>query len=170
MRYRNKNSIQIFIFILVLILSYKFSISNTLNLKNEYKVLKREASLYQDIPRQLSILKNKNAYYDSLLVVNKIDGNSIQNTLLKAITSFSNQKHIKVIEFNEPHQLAQDDRVITTYDFTLQGNYNQLQTLIYHLEQNKKLGEIVNLHFKTQKNFKTNETFLQTRILLKTIE
>ena len=169
MHYKNKNIILISIFILILILSYEFSISNTLSLKNDYNVLKKEISLHDGIPKQLNLLKNKNAYYDSLLVVNKIDGGSIQNTLLKVINNFSIENSVKVIEFNAPHEFHQDNRIITTYDFTLQGNYNQIQTLMHHLEQNTKLGEIVNLHFKKQKNFKTGSFFLQTRILLSSI-
>ena len=52
-----------------------------------------------------------------------------------------------MIRFLEPHTITKNDLTIKTYEFTLEGEYNNINELIHQLEQQTKFGEIVNLHF-----------------------
>jgi len=167
MTHKSKNILLIIGFGFILILSYKLSVSKTLSLKKEYHTLKKEALLFENTPKQLSLLKQKQKYYDSLLNKYQIKGSSIQNNLLKTINSYAENNKLKVISFQEPHIAMHNDLTIKTHQFTIQGNYNAILKLIHLLEQETKFGEIINLHFEKKKNFKTNKYYLQAHVLLK---
>jgi len=154
-------------FVLALLICYKFAISNTIEQKRQYKLLSQEALLYKNAPRQLSLLRKKEVYYDSLLREYQLDGSSIQNNLLKTINMFAEENGLKVVNFLEPHVIEKNDLWIKTYEFVLEGDYNSINQLIYKLEQQTKFGEVISLHFEKKKNFRTGKHYLQARILLK---
>lgn len=154
-------------FLLAILLCYKLALNKTINLKQEYNQLKNQEVLFKNTPRQLSLLKQKQKYYDSILTKHKISGNSIQNNLLEVINRYANNSKIKVITFLKPHVIIQNNLKVNTYQFTLQGDYNALIKLIYKLEQETKFGEIINLHFEKKKNYRTNKHYLEVHVLLR---
>jgi len=164
---KNKNILLLLGFFLALILCYQFAISNTLDLKKQYKSLKYEEELFKNTPKQLSVLKQKQKYYDSILVSNKLYGSSIQNNLLKTINGFADANNLKVVSFLEPHETIKNELAIKTYEFTIEGNYNSIISLVHQLEQQTKFGEIINLHFDKKKNYRTGRYYLQARVLLR---
>ena len=167
MTQKNKNIVLIGVFIILVVLSYKYAISNTLQLKQEYKTLKQDAIAFNNMPLQLSSLKKKENYLDSLLNKYQLDEGSIQNSMLKTINTYAESKSLKVIDFIEPHSLVQNDITVKTYQFTLEGDYNSIISLIHQMEQNTKYGEIINLNFQKKKNYRTGRYFLQLQVLLK---
>ncbi|GAB4160300.1 MAG: general secretion pathway protein [Winogradskyella sp.] len=167
MNSKQKNIVLIVGFITVLYICYILAVSKTLEQKELYNNLSKEVILSKNAPKQLSLLKQKEVYYDSLLTKYQLDGSSIQNNLLKVINSYAESNNLKVVSFLEPHVIAQNDLTIKTYDFTVEGNYNDIIKLIYQLEQQTKFGEIVNIHFEKKKNFRTGRYYLRARVLLK---
>jgi Tfp pilus assembly protein PilO len=164
---KTKNILLLSGFFLTLIVCYRFAISNTLELKKQYKNLKQQEVFFNNTPKQLSLLKQKHRYYDSILSKYQLNGSSVQNSLLKTINEFATNNNLKVITFIEPHVIKQNDLTIKTYEFTVEGNFNAIIKLTHKLEQQTKLGEIINLHFEKKKNFRTGKYYLQTKILLK---
>ena len=164
---KNKNILLIIGFILALVLCYQFAISKTLDTKKQYNTLKHQEELFKNTPKQLGLLKQKQKYYDSILVSNKLDGTSIQNNLLKTINISADVNNLKVVSFLEPHVIANGDLIIKTYEFTIEGDYNSILGLIHQLEQQTKFGEIINVHFEKKKNYRTGRYYLQAKILLK---
>jgi len=164
---KHKNIALIVGFIAALIICYQLAIIKTLGQKEHYNTMTKEAVLLKNAPKQLSLLKKKEVYYDSLLTKYQLDGSSIQNNLLKVINRFADDNNLKVISFLEPHVIVNDDLVINTYQFVLEGNYNDIIKLIYQLEQQTKFGEIINLHFEKKKNFRSGRFYLQARVLLR---
>lgn len=154
-------------FILALILCYQLAIKNTLQLKEQHTHLANEAVSLKSAPQQLALLKQKNVYYDSLLTRFQLGGSSIQNNLLKVINTYASNNALKVVDFLEPHVSTNDNLVIKTYDFTLEGTYNNINQLVYLLEQKTKFGEVISLHFEKKKNYRTGRFYLQARVLLK---
>lgn len=167
MTQKTKNILLIGGFLVSLFICYKWAISNTLEQYNQYQELKKEQALFKNIPKQLSVLKSKETYYDSLLTTYKLKGSSVQNNLLKFINDYATKNQVQVVHFAEPHIIEKNDLVVKTYDINLQGGYNNLNELIYLLEQETKFGEVISLHFEKKKNFRTNKNYLQARILLK---
>ena len=149
------------------IICYQFAISETITLKEQYTHLKQQELLFKNTPKQLTLVKKKQQYYDSILTKYQLNGNSIPNSLLQNITAFAKNNQLKVIDFTEPHVSSLNDIIIKTYQFTLEGDYNKTLALIHKLEQETKFGEIINLHFKREKNYRTGKYYLQAKVLLK---
>ncbi len=164
---KTKNRLLIVGFLLVIILCFQLAISKTIAVKKEYTILKDQESLFKNTPKQVSLLKQKQLYYDELLSKYQINGSSVQNNLLKTINRFADSTNLKVVSFLEPHSITKTDLKVNTYQFTLQGNFNAILKLIHALEQHTKFGEVTNLHFTKKKNFRTGTFYLQASVLLK---
>jgi hypothetical protein len=167
MDHKTKNIILIVGFLLALFLCYQLALSKTMDLRQEFKVLKDQQLMFKNTPRQLSVLKQKQKYYDSILVKHQIKGSSLQNNLLKVINTYADSNNVKVVTFLEPHIIKNDNLKINTFQFSLEGTYNALIKLIHKLEQETRFGEIINLHFEKKKNFRTNKYYLQAHVLLR---
>jgi len=167
---RNKNIVLVIGFILILFVCYQVAISKTVTLIAETKSLKVQELLFKNTPRELSLLKQKQKYYDSIFNKYQLNGSSIQNNLLKTINFTAKQNNIQIISFLEPHIELKEDLTIKTYQFVIEGDYNDMVHLIYQLEQKSKFGEIINLHFEKKKNFRTGKSFLEASVLLKSFE
>ncbi|GGI58503.1 hypothetical protein [Winogradskyella haliclonae] len=147
--------------------SYKYAISKTLDLKQEYSQLEIQSELYKDMPTQLAILKKREKYYDSLLTKFQINKGSIQHNLLKTLNRISEEKNVQLTSFVAPHVVQEKGLLAKTYQFTLEGNYNNILELVHHLEQNTKFGEILNLQFEKKKLRKTRKVYLKAKVYLK---
>jgi len=167
MTQKTKNIILVVGFLLIVLVAYQYAISNTLQLKSEYKALKQDAVVFDNMPLQLSSLKQREIYYDSLLTKYQLGESSIQNSMLKAINTYAEANKLKVVGFIEPHKIIKNDLTVNTYQFTLEGDYNAIISLIHQLEQKTKFGEVINLNFKKLKNYKTGKYYLKASVLLK---
>lgn len=170
MTQKNKNIILILSVLLACFVCYKFAISKTIEQKEKYLVLKQQDEFYKNYPKQLSILRQKETYYDSILNKLQINNLSIQSNLLQKITQFSDENNLKVTDFKEPHKTTNNNLTINTYDFSVKGDFNSINELIYQLEQQTKFGELTHVQFLKKKNYKTNRYFLEARVLLKSFE
>ncbi|MFD2916855.1 hypothetical protein [Psychroserpens luteus] len=164
---KNKNILLIAGFVLALMICYQLAISKTIQQKEQYNDLKKQELLFENAPKKLSLLKQKQIYYDSLLTKYQLDGSSIQNNLLKSINIFAEINNLEVINFLEPHIIIKNDLTIKTYEFVVEGYFNEINQLIFQLEQKTKFGEIVNLHFEKKKNFRSGKYYLQAKVLLR---
>ncbi|EGV42270.2 hypothetical protein BZARG_369 [Bizionia argentinensis JUB59] len=164
---RNKNITLIIGFIILLFVCFKMAISKSIDLVHEHNSLKIQELLFNNTPKELSLLKQKHKYYDSLFNKYQLNGSSIQNNLLKSINATAEENNIKIISFLEPHIALQNDLTIKTYKFVIEGDYNHIIQLIHQLEQKSKYGEIINLHFEKKKNFRTGNSFLEASVLLR---
>jgi len=167
MTIKTKNILLVAGFIISLFFCYQLAIYKTIMLKTEHNALKKEEQLFKNTPKQLSLLLQKQKYYDSLLNKYQIKGSSIQNNLLKTINSIADSSHLKVVRFLEPHVIKNNEIMTKTYQVTIEGNYNNIIKLIHHLEQQTKFGEIINLDFEKNKNFRTGKYYLEAHVLLK---
>lgn len=167
---RNKNIIAIAGFVMALVLCYTLAISGTVRTKREYNALKAEEALFNNIPKQLSVLNEKNAYYDSLLREFRIGGTSMQHNLLKTVNQNAEELGLKVIAFNEPHIFNKDGLQVHSYSLTVEGGFNDILAFVYRLEQQTGYGEIVNLYLEKKKNFRTGKEYLQVQLLIRNFD
>ena len=111
MNYRNKNIILVAGFALALLLCYKFAITRTSDLKDEYQSLIRQELLLKNAPEQLRLLNRKKIYYDSILNRYEFSGSSIQSSLLKLLNE-EDSNNLKVKNFLEPHSYYKNDLLV----------------------------------------------------------
>ena len=156
--------------LLVLFLCYQLAISKTLELRKEYKTLQAERELLENAPEKLALLVKKQVYYDSILNKMNLGNTSMENNLLRVITSEAEKNTLKLIDFNDPHISEVNSNQLNTYDFTLEGNFIAVLKTIYILEQETNFGEIVHLNFEKKRNYRTRKSYLTARVFVQHIE
>ena len=107
MSLKQKNIALLIGFFIFLWFSYQFSIANTLEAKRKYNNLIDQKELLINIPQKINYLKQENKYLDSLLETNKINiESSFQNNLLQILNAYATKNQLKIVTFNEPHQIC----------------------------------------------------------------
>ncbi len=126
--------------------------------------------MFKNAPQKHSLLRQKERYYDSILNANQLTGSSIQNDLLKTISRISSGNTLSIIGFSEPHLFKDTDYTTKTYSFSVNGNFNDIQQLLHHLEQKTSFGELVNVHYTRKRNFRKRKNFLEASVLIRSYD
>ena len=166
MTLKEKNRWAVIGFCLVVLLSYQYAIKNTFDTRSALKTAEAKANSAADVPYQVSLLKKKSVYLDSLLNKNRIKATSLENNILNHLNTYADSTRIKIIAFNKPHKIQKEDHEVSTYEFTLEGSFNALLGLIYTIEQKTRFGEVSHLQFKKIKNYRTGRYSLQAHVLI----
>ena len=168
MNQKNKNILLIAGLILFWILAYVFGFSKTIDLIAQNDKLQAQKEIHQSAPAQLAALAKKEKQLNEILAKNNVEGSSVQNNLLKTLQNLSSTSDFMVVNFEEPHVSVDEpsNKVTTTYNFTLEGDYKSLLNVVYALEQKYSFGNIVHTDFEKKKNYRTRRNYLQCNILL----
>tara|TARA_R110002074_G_scaffold5143_5_gene25263 strand:- start:3283 stop:3792 length:510 start_codon:yes stop_codon:yes gene_type:complete len=167
----SKKNIQLLLGIgLLLLASYYLAINKTLILKKESDKLQSQSEQFNNIPKRLNILKQKNIYFDSIL--NHLDFNdtSIQNSLIRLINQEAKKNQVKVMDFNQPHLFQIGETNEYTYSFDLSGNFVDILKVANEIELKGNFGEIIHLNFEKKKDYKTSKSYLTTSILMQQVK
>ncbi|MFV8354972.1 hypothetical protein ACNQGB_02155 [Flavobacterium sp. XS1P32] len=168
MTFNRKNKILLLSFGVMLYLCYSFAISNTINY---YQALKSKEALIEnsiELPVLIPQLKYKEKQLDKYLMSHEIKTKaSFQNELLKQLTFYTNQTHVKITDFKAPHQNLNDKNDTTTsYIFSLEGTFINCLKTINYLENKPELGVIKHLFFVKKKNYKIDKDELYVEVIL----
>lgn len=168
MTFNRKNKILLLSFGIALYLCYSFAISNTITY---YQDLKSKEAIIENsiqLPTLIPQLKYKEKQLDNYLTSHEIKTKaSFQNELLKQLTLYTNQNHIKITDFRAPHQSANStNNTTTSYIFSLEGTFSNCLKTINTLENKPELGIVKHLHFVKKKNYKTNKEELYVEVIL----
>ncbi len=166
MQLNRKNKLLLFGFLVVLYLSYSFAISKTIFYYNQYQSQKEQINNIENSPKTLSLLKFKEKQIDKWLLLNNSSSNSFQNELLKELTTYSEKYNLKIIDFVEPHKFSDKESTISSYSFAVEGSFNSVLTLINNIENKNNLGVITHINSVKNTNFKTNQDYLTTTIII----
>lgn len=164
---KQKNIFYTIVFFVSLIICYKLAISKTFNLKSNYQKLKTEKTIFENLPKEINQLKQKKVYYDSILKKYSLHESSLQNNLLATLNNYAQENQVRVKDFLSPHIFKHENYAEFSYQFKLQGNYNDILKLIYQIETKHKFGEIAHLAFEKKKDFKKNKYYLEASVILK---
>jgi Tfp pilus assembly protein PilO len=169
MKLNKKNKLLVVGFVLILYICYSFAISNTISYYKEYKQKEQQIADDSSMPNLVNQLLQKEKQLDQVLSQYEINvSDSFQNDLLKQLSSYSNQYHLKITDFQEPHNITQKGFNTTSYVFTLEGSFNGCLALLNQIENNPKLGAIKHLNFTKKKNYKTNTDQLFVEVIMQT--
>lgn len=171
MKIKHKNTILQLGFVLFLILFYHFFIVKTYLLKTEFHRLNEEKKITSNLPDELNKLKSQTIYYDSILGNEKnVLTSSFQSKLLDLVSTFSVKNRLSITAYNEPHLIQKEDSLLSTYSFTVRGDYTAILQLIYKIEQKHQYGLIRSVSFEKKKNYSTEKKYLECTILLQQID
>jgi len=170
MNSKNKLHIGLAVLALLLFLCYFLAISITLETRKAYKTALTEEQLFENIPKQLSVLSGKQKHYDSILNAMNLGNTAMENNLLKAINTAAEKNNLKVIDFNPPHRSAVNSAQLNTYHFSLEGNFTSTLNAIYALEKNGNFGEVAHINFEKKRNYNSNRRYLQATVFMQQYE
>ncbi|GAB5400873.1 MAG: hypothetical protein Aureis2KO_24580 [Aureisphaera sp.] len=166
MTQRNKNILLCVGFVAVMLIAYQFSFSETFHLKREISKLNEENINSENLAQLSANLGQRERFADSLLKKNNIKNISIQNNILEFLNSKSEEKGIAITQFLEPHVFMQEDVKITSYQFTLRGQFKDLQEVVYKLEQDYNFGKISHVHFEKKRDYRRGRDYLECLVLI----
>lgn len=167
MNLNKKNKLLVIGFFVVLYICYSFAISNTINYYNEYKNKQQEIAEDSDMPKLVAQLVQKEKQLDQILSNYDVNiSESFQNDLLKQLTSYSENYHLKITDFKEPHIISQKGFITTSYSFSLEGSFNGCLAVLNNVENNPMLGNIKHLNFLKKRNYKTNTDQLSVEVIM----
>lgn len=156
--------------ILLLGLSYYAAIDKTLILREESVRLTNQSEQYNNIPKKLNLLLQKNKHYDSVLNGMDFNDTSIQNNLIRTINQTAKGNDVKVMDFNQPHEYKIGETTAYTYSFDLNGDFVDILKVIYKIEEKGSFGNIVHLDFEKTRDYKTNRSSLNATALIQQVK
>ncbi len=169
MKLNNKNKILLIGFFISIYFCYIFAISKTLFYINQF-------NSYQHIINSGTNIKNlyqlmyKEKQIDKWILVNNTSSINFQNDLLKNLTQYSDLYHLKITDFQEPHSANEKDYITLSYSFSLEGSFNGVLLLLNRIDNNQKLGLIKHVYSIKKTNYKTNQDFLVTTVIIQKAE
>lgn len=110
-------------------------------------------------------------YWDSIISNSRNESTSLQNNLLNILNKYSQEHSFKIITFKEPHLgVTPDSTHITSFQFTLEGKYKDLESVLYKLENEHSLGSLSHISFEKKKDYRLNNFFLQCSVIVQNVE
>ncbi len=155
---------------LLLFTSYKLAISRTLALWEESRRLETQVEQFGDIPKKLSLLSQKNSYYDSIL--GKMDpvDTSVRNNLLRTLNQEAHKNRLNVMTFDKPHVYQMGDNALYTFRFGLKGDFSDILKTVHVVEQRGGFGEVVHIAFEKKKDPTTHTQGLTALVFVQQLK
>jgi|GEM_PF-1355331 len=166
MTQQNKNRLLVASFIILLILSYRFSISKTIETKQALSALENESIGFDDMASMnLQYIQRKRSI-DAILDKSNLDNTSIQNNLLDVLNAESSKGLFRIGKFESPYTYSEEEVTITSYIFNLQGSYEQIEDIIYQLEQTYNFGHIVHISYERKRDYRKRKDYLECNVIV----
>ena len=104
------------------------------------------------------------------LIGNSENVENFQHTLLAKISSYIEDKNIKLTSFPEPFNTPQKGYELETFVFKFESNYSDALELIYYLEEEERLGKMVSADFSVKVNFRNEQRDLETTVYIQSLK
>jgi hypothetical protein len=150
-------------------LLYNSVFKKTLKLKKEVFQLESELAEIQKIDQKLILINHRLKFADSILLKNNFSNQSIQSNLLEMLNKETSNKNLSLVEFTEPHLFEDENFTINSFHFLLRGNYNNIESILYNLEQQYNFGLITHVSFNKKRDHRKALDFLDCEVILESI-
>ena len=170
MKLNKKNKLLLLGAATMLFLSYQLALKNTFKAYANFLENKANREMVGNIPKKMALLSQKEHLLDKQLDELNIEDISIQNNLLKYLSSEAEKYQVKIIDFNSPHLINTQGGQKETFIFDLEGGYSSLLQTINALENNGSFGAVSHLHFEKMKDYRSKRTYLRTKIFLEQVK
>ena len=168
--YKKRNRILAAVSVLFIFFSYKMAFQNTLDTYHDVQSLKEQLLLAQGAPEKVNTLRQQMMNMDRLLGTKQRADTSVQQALLGIVTDYCQKNNAVLREFPKTIQKIQDNYLVETNFFVVEGSFVKLLELLYLLEQKNRIGKIASVNFLTKKDFKTQGLNLTATIYLQNVK
>nr|WP_299381197.1 hypothetical protein [Allomuricauda sp.] len=148
---------------------YFLAVKNTLALKSQLLASQKQHGVHMNINQQVSQLAIKEQRLDLELSSLHLDDTSMQNNLLRVLNKKSEDNGLKIIVFNAPHIVQDNNTELKTQIFTLEGSYSSILKVLYELESKGSFGRITHVNFEKQRDLRSRVSSLQATVYLEVI-
>ncbi len=166
---RTKNILLVIWFFLSMAIAYNLAFSKTFILKERINKMNIKTKSLENTVVIASNLEQREQFVDSILNLNNMKGNSVQNNLLEFLNTKSESEGFTISDFNEPHTFSQDGATTTSYRFTLEGSYEEIEQVLYSLEQEYNFGQIAHVHFEKKKDYRKGKDYLECFVIVESL-
>ena len=167
--YKKKCYLLLIRIVLFMLIGYKFSFSDTFVLKNQIKEKEEKLKWLKEKEKELPILKAKMAEFDKAYAKN--DSSAVRDKLTAYISEFAEENTCLVTEIPTNSSFKNENLKVQTNTFTVKGNFKDLLTLLYTLENDYKyIAKIMSAQFYTVKDIQAKKKNLYLTIITQSFE
>jgi hypothetical protein len=149
---------------------YSFAIANTLAAKSACEQIQLQLDSSAGAPEQIEQLTAEllrlNAFTGSAEKVNT--DSAVHEQILDLLTEYCQANHLELREFLLPITYRQQEWLVETHPFTVEGNFNAIVQLLDYLRMHVP-GKVVSADIHSKKDNKTKTTSLLVTIYVQSI-
>ncbi len=154
---------------LFLVIAYQFSYSDTFALVNEINEKEQKLRWLQEKEKELPALKIKMTEFEKAYSRN--DSSSVRDKLTAGISDFADKNNCLVTEIPLNSLFKNDHLKVQTNTFTIKGNFNNLLSLLYTLENDYKyVAKIMSARFFSIRDIHNKRKNLYLTIITQSFE
>ncbi|MBI2968492.1 MAG: hypothetical protein HYY40_11870 [Bacteroidetes bacterium] len=150
-------------------ITWQFAIKKTIDLYDRCAKLEGQLESVSDAPAKTAILEKELEEVDNKIGSGFTTGYDNHQRLLELLTNFCKREGVILREFPKPEKNAQRNYSVETSIFVVEGNFSDLNRLIYELEQKQKAGKVSSVLFQTKEDYKTKRISLTATIYLQNV-
>jgi Tfp pilus assembly protein PilO len=155
--------------ILFLYFGYQFSFSDTFELVGQIKEKEQKLNWLKEKEGELPALKAKMAEFER--AYSKSDSLAVRDKLTAYISDFAEKNNCLVTEIPVNSSFKNDNLKVQTNTFTIRGNFHNLLSLLYKLENDYKyVAKIMSSRFYTIKDMQTKRKNLYMTLITQSFE
>lgn len=154
---------------LFFVIGYKFSFSDTFTVMKEIDEKQEKLRWLKEKEKELPALKAKMAEFER--AYSKTDSSAIRDKLTAYISDFAENNECLVTEIPVNSSFKNDNLNVQTNTFTVKGNFHNLLSLLYELENKYKyVAKIMSAKFYTIKDLQTKRKNLYLTMVTQSFE
>lgn len=147
---------------------YAWAITPTLEAKRMCDQLQQQIDSAAQAPEQILALEQELQRLDEITGTNNGNDSSAHETLLDLVTVYCGSHALTLREFSTPVRFTQQEWLVETHPFTVEGDFIHLVQFLDHLRAQAP-GNIVSADFHAKKDNKTKTTALLLTIYIQNI-
>jgi len=155
--------------VLFLFIGYKFSFSDTFIIMAEIKEKEQKLNWLKEKEKELPALKAKMAEFEK--AYSKSDSTAVRDKLTAYISDFAETHNCLVTEIPVNSSFKNDNLQVQTNTFTIKGNFHNLLSLLFKLENDYKyVAKIMSTKFYSSRDMQTKRKNLFLTIITQSFE
>ena len=156
-------------FLVFIILGYRFSFSDTFEVMGQIKEKQQKLDWLKEKEKELPALKAKMKEFEK--AYSKNDSTSVRDKLTAYISDFAEKNSCLVTEIPKNSFFTNDKLNVQTNSFTVKGNYFNLLSLLYIIEnEHKYVSKIMSARFFSIKDLQTKKKNLYLTMITQSFE
>jgi hypothetical protein len=155
--------------LLFLYIGYQFSFRDTFILRDEIKEKEQKLSWLKEKEKELPALRIKMAEFERAYAKN--DSSAVRDKLTSYISEFAEQNSCLVTEIPTNSSFKNENLDVQTNTFTIKGNFNDLLSLLFTLENDYTyIAKIMSAQFYAINDLQSKKRNLYLTIITQSFE